>query len=62
MIDFNKIKDIYLATGSTDLRKSINGFSVLIQDKYQLSPFMNAMFIFCNLMSYYLGQTNYRKI
>lgn len=48
MIDFNKIDDIYLATGSTDLRKSINGFSVLVQEKYQLSPFINAMFIFCN--------------
>lgn len=48
MIDFNKIEEVYLATGSTDLRKSINGFSILVQDKYKLSPFMNAMFIFCN--------------
>lgn len=48
MIDFNKVNEIYLATGSTDLRKSINGYSVMVQEKYQLSPFIDAMFIFCN--------------
>jgi transposase len=48
MIDFNKIEEIYLATGYTDLRKSINGFSILVQEKYHLSPFIDAMFIFCN--------------
>jgi transposase len=48
LIDFNKIKEIYLATGYTYLRKSINGYSLLVQDKYNLSPFIDAMFIFCN--------------
>ena len=48
MIDFSQAKEIYLATGYTDLRKSINGYSALVQEKYNLSPFIDAMFIFCN--------------
>ena len=41
-------KDIYLACGATDLRKSIDALSSLVRDGFQLDPFGGAMFVFCN--------------
>jgi transposase len=39
---------IYLAVGSTDMRKAINGLSILAQDQLQLDPFSGHLFAFCN--------------
>ena len=39
---------VYLAAGTTDLRKSINGLSILVQESFNLDPFSNSMFVFCN--------------
>jgi len=39
---------IYLATGSTDMRKAINGLSIVVQDHLQLDPLSGHLFIFCN--------------
>ncbi len=39
---------IYLALGATDLRKSINGLSIIVQEQFDLDPFSNALFAFCN--------------
>jgi transposase len=39
---------IYLATKPADMRKSIDGLSVLVQEGFKLSPFAPAMFAFCN--------------
>ncbi|MFX4303375.1 IS66 family insertion sequence element accessory protein TnpB [Alicyclobacillus tolerans] len=39
---------VYLACGSTDLRKSIDGLAVLVQESFQLDPFSPAVFAFCN--------------
>ena len=41
-------KNIYLACGHTDMRKSINGLSVLVQLSFKLDPFGNSLFVFCN--------------
>jgi len=38
----------FLATGVTDLRKSINGLSALVEEEMSLSPFTGALFGFCN--------------
>ncbi len=48
MIGFQNIKNIYMAQGYTDLRKGIDGYASIIQDQFQLSPFDDALFIFCN--------------
>lgn len=48
MLDNLKDKKIYLACGSTDLRKSINGLTMIIQFDFELDPFDKALFIFCN--------------
>ncbi len=38
----------YLKPGITDLRKAINGLSILIQNEMNLSPFSRCLFLFCN--------------
>jgi transposase len=38
----------YLKPGVTDLRKAINGLSVLVQNEMNLSPFSRILFLFCN--------------
>ena len=39
---------IFLACGDTDMRKSINGLSAIVKHSFQLNPFDNALFVFCN--------------
>jgi len=39
---------VYLACGTTDLRKSIDGLASLVQEQFQLSPFSANLFVFCN--------------
>ncbi len=39
---------VYLAIGATDMRKSINGLSVLVDEVLQLNPLSSHLFIFCN--------------
>lgn len=41
-------KQIYLACGITDMRKSINGLMAQVQNSFELNPFDNAVFVFCN--------------
>lgn len=40
--------EFYLKPGITDLRKAINGLTILIQNEMQHSPFTKSLFIFCN--------------
>lgn len=39
---------VYLAMGSTDMRKSINGLSILVSAQLELDPFSGHLFAFCN--------------
>ncbi len=39
---------VYLALGRTDMRKSINGLSMLVEDHLDLDPFSGHLFVFCN--------------
>jgi transposase len=41
-------KKVYLACGSTDMRKAINGLSVIVESSFKLDPFGEALFVFCN--------------
>ena len=40
--------NVYLALGSTDMRKSINGLSILVSEQMDLDPFSGHLFAFCN--------------
>jgi len=41
-------KLVYLACGYTDMRKSINGLSAIVEGSFKLDPFEGALFVFCN--------------
>jgi transposase len=48
MFNLNTIPNIYLAKDSVDFRKSIDGLVNIIYYEYELDPYSNALFIFCN--------------
>lgn len=39
---------VYLAVGNTDMRKSINGLSIMVERAMELNPFTGDLFVFCN--------------
>ncbi len=39
---------VYLACGSTDLRKSIDGLAALVVTVFELDLFTESLFVFCN--------------
>ena len=39
---------VYLVSGYTDMRKSINGLSIIVSDTLALDPLSQAWFVFCN--------------
>jgi transposase len=39
---------IYLSCGATDLRKSVDGLSHIVKQDFQMDPFGNFLFLFCN--------------
>ena len=47
LIDITQLQ-IYIRPGITDMRKAINGLSILVQDEMDLDPFGESVFIFCN--------------
>ncbi len=40
--------NVYLALGNTDMRKAINGLSILVEQAMDLNPFSGDLFVFCN--------------
>lgn len=40
-------QQVYLVTGYTDLRRSIDGPATIVQSQLQLNPFGSALFLFC---------------
>lgn len=39
---------VYIALGTTDMRKSINGLSLLVEEHFELDLFSGSLFAFCN--------------
>jgi transposase len=39
---------VYLACGKTDMRKQLNGLMAIVEGSFQLDPFAEAIFVFCN--------------
>ena len=48
MLNVHEVKYVYIACGPTDLRKSIDGLAMIVQEYFQLDPFQPALFVFCN--------------
>lgn len=39
---------VYLARGTTDMRKSIDGLAAIVSFQFKLDPFADSWFVFCN--------------
>lgn len=48
MLNHTGYEKVYLACGSTDMRKSINGLAAIVQEGFALDPFSSCLFVFCN--------------
>lgn len=48
MLNIDEVKTVYLACGVTDLRKSIDGLTMIVENQFNLDPFEKALFVFCN--------------
>jgi len=48
MLNQDITNTVYLAIGVTDLRKSINGLAIIVQETFKLNPFTSQLFVFCN--------------
>ena len=48
MLTLSPAVRIYLATGATDLRRSIDGLSALVRDRFTLDPLSGHLFLFRN--------------
>lgn len=42
------VDNVYISCGSTDMRKSIDGLSILVQESFNLDPFSRCLFVFSN--------------
>lgn len=48
MLNINEVNTVYLACSSTDLRKSINGLAMIVENQLKLDSFDKVLFVFCN--------------
>jgi len=48
MISGLSVNQVYLASGVTDMRKSINGLSIIVSEMLDHNPFAGSVFVFCN--------------
>jgi transposase len=48
MLNIDKVNTVYLACGTTDLRRSIDGLALVVETELNLNPFEKALFVFCN--------------
>ena len=45
--DISIAKNVYIACGYTDMRKSIDGLAALVKEKFDMDPFEAALYMFC---------------
>ncbi|MFR2564022.1 MAG: IS66 family insertion sequence element accessory protein TnpB [Anaerovoracaceae bacterium] len=48
--DISIAEKIYVACGYTDMRKSIDGLTTLVRERFDMDPFEPALFLFCGRM------------
>lgn len=48
MLSLTDTASVYLACGSTDLRKSIDGLAAIVSQVFEGNLFSNSLFVFCN--------------
>jgi transposase len=46
-VDLSRVR-IFIRPGYTDLRKAVNGLTVLVQEQMKRDPFSGSVYLFCN--------------
>ena len=62
LVDFTKVKNIFIVCGRTDMRKGIDDLASIVQYEYDMDLYDNAIFLFCGgksdrLKTLYCGMT-----
>jgi transposase len=47
ILDWSKVK-VFVKPGPTDMRKQINGLSMIVSEDLEMDPFAGNLFLFCN--------------
>ena len=47
IVDLSKVR-VYIRPGQTDMRKAVNGLTIIVQDTMELDPFSGNVYIFCS--------------
>lgn len=47
ILDWSKVR-VFVKPGPTDMRKQINGLSILVTEELGMNPFEGNLFLFCN--------------
>ena len=47
LVDFTRVKNIFIVCGRTDMRKGIDGLASIVQYEYNIYLYENAIFLFC---------------
>jgi transposase len=47
ILDLNKVR-IFIRPGHTDMRKAVNGLTVIVQEEMSHDPFSGSVYLFCN--------------
>jgi transposase len=48
MLKLDSVGKVHLAPGATDLRKSVDGLAAIVSVQFELDPFSDQWFVFCN--------------
>lgn len=48
MLKLDSVGKVHLAPGATDLRKSVDGLAAMVSVQFELDPFSDQWFVFCN--------------
>ena len=59
--DVSGVKAIYIVTGYTDMRKSIDGLVAIIRDVFKQDAFSNSLFLFCGRRCDRIKAIHYEK-
>lgn len=59
--EISSVAKIYIVTGFTDMRKSIDGLMAIVKYSYQLDPYSNSLFLFCGRRSDRIKALHYDK-
>jgi transposase len=49
--DLVQAEHVYIACGFSDMRKSRDGFAMIVQHTFELDPFSSSLFVFCGRRS-----------